>query len=251
MRSTDSPPRSPIGETLPRFATVMAVLIAIAAFPQSALFTVDRIEVSGEFTLPPATVITIAGVHYGERLFAVDVMAALSQLRADPRIKTAEVQIRPPRAVLLRITERQPVVALMIGKQFALLDDDLMVVSVGPYTAGLPEVVDRIRGTPWARAGAPIVSEAARVALLALPAIPRQLGADVRRLVVAPGPDLTLVLRSGLEVRAGGLRGLGERLAQVPPVLAALRARGIAISAVDLRYSGSIAVTPVTGGEGR
>lgn len=254
MPSTDSSPRphpSLLLATLPRFAIVMAVLIATAAFPQSALFTVDQIAVVGTSRLLPATVIAISGLTRGERLFAVDAGAALRRLRADARIKAAHVEIRPPHTVLVRIVERVPVVALAAGAGFALLGDDLVVVAVGPDASGLPEVVDRIRAVPWARPGAPVVSGAARTAVAALPAIPPAMRADLQRIVVAAGQDLTLVLRSGIEVRAGGPTGLADRLAQVPHVLEALRARNITASAIDLRYAGSIAVTLATGGEGR
>jgi cell division protein FtsQ len=229
----------------------MAVLIAIAAFPQSALFTVDQIEVGGTSRLPPATVMAIAGLTRGERLFAVDAGAAARRLRADARIKAAHVEIRPPRTVLVRIVEREPVVALTLGAGFALLGDDLVVAAVSRDASGLPEVIDRTHAVSWARPGAPVASAAARTAVAALPAVPPAMRADLRRIVVAAGGDLTLVLRSGVEVRAGGLAGLADRLAQVPHVLEALRARHVAASAIDLRYAGSIAVTLDTGGEGR
>jgi cell division protein FtsQ len=229
----------------------MAILIAIAAFPQSALFTVEQIAVSGTFRLQPATVIALAGLTRGERLFAVDAGAALRRLLADARIKAAHVEIRPPQTVLVRIVERVPVVALAAGVGFALLGDDLVVVAVGPDAAGLPHVVDRVRTVPWARPGAPVASEAARTAVAALPAVPPELRADLQRIVVAAGQDLTFVLRGGIEVRAGGPAGLADRLAQVPRVLEALRARNVTASAIDLRYAGSIAVTLATEGEGR
>ncbi len=260
MASTDATPRSdptppphasPRLETLRRFGIVMAALIALAAFPQSALFTVDRIEVAGAEGLAPEVVAEIAGLRHGERLFAVDSAGALQRLRADPRIRAADVQVKPPRTVSVRIAERRPVVALAVGAQFAVLGDDLVVVSVGPSGHGVPEVVDRIRPVPWTRAGAPVASRAAQIAIAVLPAIPGSLRADLARIVVSPGPDLTLVLQSGLEIRAGGPSGIAERLAEVPQVLAALHARGQAAAALDLRYAGSIAVTLATGGEAR
>ncbi|MGQ0571509.1 MAG: cell division protein FtsQ/DivIB [Armatimonadota bacterium] len=229
----------------------MATLIALAAFPQSALFAVEHIEVAGATILAPGTVSAIAGLRHGDRLFAIDAGGAVRRLQSDPRIKSADVRVRPPRTVEVLITERRPVVALVVGDQFALLGDDLIVVALISIPAGLPEVVDRLGGRPWARAGSPVASEAARLAIAALPAIPPVLGSDLRRIVVAAGGDLTLVLRSGLVVRAGGSSGLVERLAQVPQVLEILRGRGVEVSAIDLRYAGSIAVTQSPGGEGR
>ena len=238
-------------ETLPRFAIVMAVLLALAAFPQSALFTIERIEVSGAETLAPGTVIAIAGVHRGERLFAVDSAGVLQRLRADPRIRSADMHLRPPRTVAIAITERRPIVALAVGDRFALLADDLVTVALSPDAAGLPEVIERIGAIAWARPGAPLASEGARLAIAALSAIPSPLRTGLKRIVVAPGGDLTLVVRAGLEIRAGGLAGLGDRLAQVPQILDALQARGVVASSLDLRYAGSVVVRPQSGGEAR
>ena len=253
MPSTDpsTPLQSPIRETLPRFAIVMAALLALAAFPQSALFTVERIDVDGATTLTPGTVAGIAGLRRGERLFAVDSSAALERLRADPHIKTAELRLRPPNTVSIVITERQPVVALVVGARFAFLADDLITVALGDDAGGLPEVTDHAGGIAWARPGAPVASEGARLAITALPAIPPLLRGDLKGIVVAPGGDFTLVLRTGLEVRAGGSAGLAERLAQVPQILGALHAKGLAAFSLDLRYAGSVVVRPTAGGEAR
>lgn len=230
----------------------MAVLIAIAAFPQSALFTVERIEVTGASTVTPQSVIAVAGLREGQRLFAVDAEAVLRRLRADPRIKAARVRVYPPRTVRLDVVERRPLLALALGEGgFVLVGDDLVAISLVPNTAGVPEIVDRIRAVPWARPGAPVASEAARLALAVLPVLAEQFAGDLQRLVVSPGPDLTLVLRSGLQIRAGGLAGLPDRLAQVPRIVEALQARGIQAAALDLRYAGSVAVTLLTGGEAR
>ncbi len=253
MLSTDSstPPHSHIRETLPRFAIVMAALLALAAFPQSALFTVERIEVTGAAALAPGTVIVIAGLRRGERLFAVDAALVLQRLRADPRIQAAELRLRPPNTVSIVIAERRPIVALVVGDRFALLAEDLTTVALSDTAVGLPEVMDRAGGVAWARPGGTVASEGARVAIAALPGIPSPLRRDVKRIVVAPGGDITLILRAGLEVRAGGLAGLAERLAQVPQILDALRARGLAAATLDLRYAGSVVVTPNSGGEAR
>ncbi len=253
MPSTNppTPPQSPPRETLPRFAIVMAALLALAAFPQSSLFTVERIDVDGANTLTPGSVGGIAGLRRGERLFAVDSSAALQRLRADPRIKTAEVRLRPPNTVFIVITERRPVVALAVGAGFALLAEDLVVVALSDDAGGLPVVVDHVAGVAWARPGAPAASEGARLAVAALPVIPPALRGDLRRIVVAPGGDFTIVLRTGLEVRAGGSAGLADRLAQVPQILDALRAKGLGASSLDLRYAGSVVIRPSSGGEAR
>jgi cell division septal protein FtsQ len=68
---------------------------------------------------------------------------------------------------------------------------------------------------------------------------------------VTVGPDITLVLQSGLVIRAGAPAFAAERLAQVPDIIAALQARGVTPIALDLRYAGSVAVKLAPAGDVR
>ncbi len=254
MDPTDPTTRSnaaSLRETLPRFAIIMAALLALAAFPQSAFFTVDRIEVRGAETIPAAKVVELSGIRRAERLFAVDAAVALRRLRADPRIREAAVLVRPPRSVFINITERRPVAALVAGDGFARVADDNVVVAITPDSGGLPEIEDRTRANVWVRPGHPVASEGMRTALAALSAVPEQLASDLKRIVVTAGLDLTFITRSGLEIRAGGLAGLAERLGLVPRVLDALRAKGVRPASLDLRYGGSVVVRPSGAGDAR
>ncbi len=230
---------------------VMAALLALAAFPQSALFTVGRIEVRGAETLSAAEVVALSGLARAQRLFAVDAAAVRQDLCADPRIREAQVLVRPPGTVVLGIRERRPVAALVAGGMFARVADDHVVVEVTPDSSGLPEIEDRtVAGAP-PRPGQVVSSEGLRAALAALGIASTQLGGDLKRIVVAHGLDLTFVTRAGVEIRAGGPAGLSERLNQVPQVLAALRAKGIRPASLDLRYGGSVVVKPFGAGDAR
>ncbi len=56
---------------------------------------------------------------------------------------------------------------------------------------------------------------------------------------------MVLQTRDGVAVRLGGADGIDARLAMVPQVLAAVRARGLRVEYVDLRVPGSVIVKPV------
>ena len=242
--------------SIPRFGVVMAALLAVATFPQSAVFAVDRIEVIGAASMSPSAIAALAGVQHGQRLFAVPAVQATARLRAYPRIRTANVRVRPPGAVVITVTERLPAIALVAGSRFALLDEQLTLVALSKDPEGLIVVEDRLgRAAPLLRVGSPVASESARLALAALAATPRNLRGEVILLSVAPGPDFTLLVVGNVEIRAGGSRGLAERLAQLPAVLDGLATRGVTPLTVDLRYAGSIVVTPaledIAEGDGR
>lgn len=241
---------------IPQFAIVMAGLIAAAALPQSALFTLDRVDVQGATVLTSHEVITAAGLRLGERLFSIDATRTAKRLEAHSRIKAATVRVKPPRAALITIIERHPLFALTVGEHALLVDDELMVVATAPASAGqvrLPEVIDRglVGAASLVRPGNVVLSSGARAAVVGLAQLPSWLRAEVVRIIVDAGSDLTLVTRAGLHIRAGTPAGLADRLAQLPQVLEALRGRGVRVVTIDLRYAGSIVVMPATGGDGR
>jgi cell division protein FtsQ len=238
-------------ERLPRFALVMAALLAVAAFPQSALFALEQVDVDGETQLAADAVLAIAGIRRGDRLFAIDVAGSVRRLRADARIKSADLWLRPPRSLAVHIVERSPIVALVSGDRLAWLGDDLVVVRMSGDPGALPVVVDRVGKAPWTRVGAPVASVGARVAVDVLPQIPASLRPGVQRMEVTVGRDITLVLQSGLVIRVGAPALAAERLAQVPDIIAALQARGVTPIALDLRYAGSVAVKLAPAGDVR
>ncbi|MBI3998036.1 MAG: FtsQ-type POTRA domain-containing protein, partial [Armatimonadetes bacterium] len=188
---------------------------------------------------------------HGDRLFAVDAAGVARRLRAHPRIKDAQVRVRPPQTLAIMVTERTPVLALGVGDRLALIDDEGVVVDLTDSPAGLVMVADRTGRPVGARRGTPAESEAVGVALKTLPAIPAELRGRVVEVVVDAGSDVTLVMRSGLRIRVGALAGLTQRLEQVPGVLDAMSARGVTVAVIDLRYAGSIVVRPHAGGDGK
>lgn len=229
----------------------MAALFAAAALPQSSLFLIDRIDVTGTVALDAPSVRTLSGLRPGQRLFAVDAAAVAARLATHPRIKTAVVRVQPLHGMSIDIVERRPVMAVVVGDAFALVDEDLMVVEVGPDPGDLVRVIDRTGHLGWVRPGTRVSSDVGNTALGAVAAVPEPMAADIIQVMVASGPDLTFIMRTGLQIRAGGLSGLSDRLAQVPGLLAALRVRRLSVASIDLRYAGSIVVKPLPGGEAR
>jgi hypothetical protein len=64
------------------------------------------------------------------------------------------------------------------------------------------------------------------------------------RVRVEPQGDLVLFTPDGIGVRLGSLKGLDDRAALVHEVLAAIRAGGMAVEYLDLRFSGAVVVKP-------
>ncbi|MDR7482784.1 MAG: FtsQ-type POTRA domain-containing protein [Armatimonadota bacterium] len=233
-----------------RFSLVMATLLAALMLPQSAFFDVRRIVVTGAHTLLPEDVAATAGVQYGRPLFAVRPAEATARLQAHPRIRAARVQVRWPETVVIDLTERVPRLAVRVGPRYALVADDDVVVALADGPGGLPWLDDRAGRTAGVRPGARIASPTMRAMHVVVEALPEAMRARLLRVIVQDGGDLVVEFAPGLLVRAAVRADLAERLALLPRALEALQARGIVAKVIDLRYAGSLVVTPWREGDG-
>ena len=243
-------PAAPVLRVL-RFGVVMSGLLAVLTVPEAAFFQVRRLEVTGTHALSPDAVAALAGIAPGRPLASVRPADAAARLQAHPRISAARVGVRWPDAVVIEVTERTPRLAVAGGGRYALVADDGVVVAVAADPAGLPVLDDRVAPPPALAPGARAPTAGVRAARQVLDALPAPLAGRVVRVVVREGGEVTLVFVPELVVRAVLRDDLPNRLARLPQALEALAAQGIVPRIVDLRYAGSLVVTPVRGGDGR
>jgi cell division protein FtsQ len=230
-----------------RFLAAVAALCALASFPGSSLFALRDVTVEGNTVVPAAEILDRAGVHPGENAFRIDAPAIRRRVLRDPRIAEVAVVMQFPRTLRLVVRERVPVAALLLDSGFVLLGAD--GVAIGRAAEPGPAVPLQVDGLdlPWVASGAAVPSPAVRLGALIASSLPPDLRPEVGRIRVDEAGEVVLELRDGVAVRVGSGRGLQERLALVPQVLAALRARGMQVDYVDLRIPGSVIVKPVAG----
>lgn len=237
-------PAAPRLLRLVRFLAATCVLCALAAFPGSSLFNLDTVAVRGNAHVSGAEILRRVGVGPGDNAFRVNAVAIRERLREDPRIADASIVLAFPRNLLVSVRERDPVAALAFGDGYVLLGADGVAIARAPGPgAALPLVVDRL-ALPWVQAGTAVPSPSVRFGVTVAATLPPRLRPDVIGLRVDAGGEVVLQARDGVWVKVGGADGLTDRLAMVPRVLAAIRARGLHAQYVDLRVPGSVVVMP-------
>lgn len=235
-----------------RFLSAVAALCALAAFPGSSLFALREVTVAGNTTVPSGEILDRAGVHAGDNVFRVDAAAVVRRLRQDPRIAAAWVEIHVPWRLRIVVRERIPVAALLAGDGVVLLGaDGVAIARAADPGSAVPLQVDGLDLT-WVTPGTVVPSDAVRRGAAVSAALPAPLRSQVARVRVDAAGQVALELKDGTAVRLGDGRGLWDRLALVPQVLATLRQRGMAAEYVDLRFPGSVIVRPASapGGTG-
>lgn len=162
----------------------------------SPVFSVERVQVTGETYTSEAAVLDRAQVRRGTPLARIDVGRIAGAVGELGPVRSVDVERRPPHTVRIVLHERTPV-ASAAGRsgRFVLLDrTGARIITVKGRPDWLPfvDTHPRLRSTP-----------AARSALAVASALPHDL-ADRVRLISAPQPDtVRLRLRGGATVMWG------------------------------------------------
>lgn len=225
----------------------MALLLAGASLPGSALFTLRSIEVVGARTLTADDVRAASGLSPGaQSVFTVNAQEVARRLATHPRIASARVRVRPPHTIRIQVRERMSVAAVPYERGYAVVDAVGTVVEVSERRPSLMLVSERGRQVAWVAPGHEIPSPAVREGLAILRVMPEALRGEVAHLQVTLDREVFLYTIDGLEIRAGPLRGLRQRLATAPEILRAVRALGGRLEYVDLSLADQVIIKPRT-----
>ncbi len=235
----------PLGERVLRFLAAVAGLCAVAAFPASALFDLDSVEVRGNRAVPASQLLGQIGLGPGDSAFRVNAFQIRARLRSDPRVDDVWVSLGFPHRLTVTVRERAPVAALAVEGGYVLLGEDGMAIARTPGPA--PYLSLRIDGLDprSVQIGMVVPDPSVRLGAGVAGRLPGPLQPQVTGVRVDAGGEVVLRTRDDIVVRLGGADGIAERLAQVPDVLAAVRARGMHVEHVDMRFAGSVIVRPV------
>jgi len=242
-----------------RFLSAICALCGVAAFAGSSLFDLGTVSVTGNHAIPAPEVLRRAGIASGDSAFHVNAKEIHDRLLVDPRVRDAWVDLVFPRRLTIALRERTPVVALELpcgpnglscgpnGLPSAYLfmgADGIGIAESGGPGPYLPLSVDGL-ALPWVQMGTPVPSPDARFGAWAADHLPDMLKPEVAAIRIDAAHELAVFTRDGIIVRIGAAEGIDDRLALVPDVLYAIRARGMLVQSIDLRVPGAAVVLPV------
>lgn len=179
-------------------AAVLALPTALCVAALSPAMDVDTVRVVGTRRLTPAEIERVARIGDGP-LAIVDTDAVRRRVMALQGVKKATVTREWPSAVVVKVVERVPVVAVPREGRTELYDIDAVLVATvdtAPATTPRLNVAD---GSP--------TPEVVGAAVAMLRALPKPLRQQVRDLTAAGPASLSFHLENGAEV----VWGNGER----------------------------------------
>lgn len=240
-------------------ALTVVSLLAVSAIGvlNSELADVDAVTVVGNDRTPVDDVVLATSILTGQPLLDLDLAAAETDVEALPWVRKAEVERRLDGEIVVRVIEREPVLAIpVVGPGAVVADGDavpgryVLIDELGQQL----ELVDDIPAgfLPVAgieasgRPGESAPEETGLILSLAQ-SLPPSLVDEVSAMTVAEG-DLYLELKAGGRANIGDSSLLGEKIQALETVLARVDLE--CVSVIDLRVPSAAAVRRVETAEG-
>jgi hypothetical protein len=164
VRRTRSIRRASAGLTPVRAGAVLAMLLSAAAIygvAQSSAFTYEATTVEGATFTEEAAIVAALADARGTNLFGLETAPYEERLRGIPTVRSADVSVRLPDTVGVRVRERTPILVWRVGARRYLVDAEGELFSLlpddpPPAAAGLPVVEDRRAASVGLAVGRPI-----------------------------------------------------------------------------------------------
>lgn len=232
-------PRAPVGRARRRRVIVsITVVAALGAggftLTRSSLFDAKTIRILGATHVSRAEILSLAGLSRSTNVVYLDAAAAERAIEADPWVRAASVEKSYPSTIDIRIAERRPVgETLTLGGASELVAGDGTVLGPTEASTALPAIE--------AEPGAPALTDVQiRDGARILGALPLDLRTSAAAVTIREDGYASLTMRSGLPVELGPPVDLAAKAQALQAVLSWARARGEAMTYLDL----SVATAP-------
>ncbi len=158
----------------------------------SSLLGVQQVAVTGEHRLNDAAIVAAARIGDGTPLARLDTTGVRKRVAALPAIESVTVTRSWPHTLRITVVERRPVVALVHGGSFQLVDRSGVVLA---DVAAVPRGVVRLESGS---------TQATEAAIEVLRGLPHGLSGRLGQLRAPTAEQVTLVLKDGRTVLWGG-----------------------------------------------
>jgi cell division protein FtsQ len=209
------------------------------ALLDSRFFVVRSVTVTGTHLVTGAEVRSAAAIGPGLPLIRVNGAAIADRIEQIRQVQSAQVSRDWPDGVTIAVTERTPVLAVLVGGGYQLIDKyGVVVESSSRRPPALPSLelsavpgsgpvsVPELRGSPAVYAAAAVLHE-----------LPRNLARSVVSLQAPSATDVTLRLARGITIVWGGTDRAAEKSRELA-VLMRTHARTYNVSAPGTAVTG-------------
>jgi len=222
------------------------VVVGLVLVERSSLVALAEVEVVGTERLEPDEVRRASGLELGTSTLRLQLGQAADRVEQElALVLSADARRLDPLTVEVRVREREPVLLVAGEGEQRYLDRDGVViddVDGSEERAGSFPVVE-LPGPPPAVGGLSADDPTLDNALLAWRGLSGSLRAEVVRYQAAGPDELTMTLRSGVDVRIGRAVRMDEKVRALGAVLADIG--DVPVASIDVRApSAPVVISP-------
>ncbi len=212
---------------------VASVAIGAIAIAKSTWLDVETVTIVGSVRSNPQQIATASQITVGEPLIEVDLDRAAQSVRNVPWVASATVDRNWGGEIVIRVSERVPVIAVPTGDRFAMIDatgQQLEVVATRPDGFFSIEGLE-VSGVPGQTAGAD-----AQLLIALVEALTPEVAAVTESLLISDG-RLSIRLTVGGRAELGDDRDLVDKLVALETILA--RVDLVCVDVIDVEVPSS------------
>jgi cell division protein FtsQ len=208
----------------------LLVVVALVLVERSALVGLEEVQVDGTRRLDPDLVLEAADLELGTSTLRLQLGRVEDRVEALALVRDATARRLDPLTVLIEVEEREPALQVVGEGEAVLVDRDGVVLDDAELD-GLPEI--HLTGPPPEPGETVAADPALANAHLAWRTLSGPIRAEVERYDATGADELTLWLRSGIEVRFGRAERVDEKVRALGTVLDDIAEAEVA--AIDVR----------------
>jgi cell division septal protein FtsQ len=215
---------------------ILVIGLGLTFFLTSPVFGVREIMVVGSAHLSSTEIVRLSGLTLGANIMKVPTSAIRNRLVQNPRIAEATVSRKLPGRLVVRVVEREGILLLPCGSQFAEIDASGLPLEFHRYVGALGLPVATGIAIPGVTLGARLSEEKLTSALACADALGLAGRAAVAEIHVGGGGEMTLYTRDGIPVYVGEAADLASKVSSLIGILADVAANHLRVAYVDVRY---------------
>ena len=216
------------------YLVVCGLVLAFVIY--SPIFTLQRVEVSGNTNLSVEDIESIAQIQKGMPLLSIKTDEVMRHLTSDLRIESAEVRRAMPDTLQIDIKERRPLATAAGDYGYLDLDRQGKVLSVYRTLHQLPIPVITGTTVPGVYIGDDNGNETVTKILYFLQQLDDSALSQLSEVHVETNGDVVIYTNSSVQIRLGPLEDLDVKAKQTQDFLDALPHSLHPIEFVDFRY---------------
>lgn len=188
------------------YIAVLMILLSLglALFLRSSAFTVKHVIVQGLKLSPESEILRLASGVQGQNLFLFDQEVLNHKITLHPLVQSVQFQRKLPQTLVIMVTERTPVALVVVPRGVLEVDaQGFFLRRLESWPKNDYPVLTGIDLKDTVGPGQNLANPSLTAALNLLGQAPPELLAQIGELHVDPIVQMTMYLRSGVEVRLG------------------------------------------------